>query len=90
MTYGMRATVVLQGVKMAKKIYNVSGWMPLDGEAMMGRYGFEPKGHTCFSWFTNDELVFATYVNQLVTVQLLNRPHELEQLHIPKMTVSAE
>ncbi len=27
------------------------------------------------------------YVDQLVTPQLLNWPHELEQLHIPKMTL---
>ncbi len=31
---GMRATVVLEGVKMAEMIYNTSGWMSLDREAM--------------------------------------------------------
>ncbi len=36
----------------------------------------------------NDELVFTMYVDQLVTMQPLNRLHELEQLHIPKMTIS--
>ncbi len=33
---GMRAMVVLEGVKTAKMIYNTTGWMPLDGEAMTG------------------------------------------------------
>ncbi len=32
--------------------------------------------------------MFTTYVDQLVTPQLLNRPHELKQLHIPKMMLS--
>ncbi len=68
----MRATVVLEGAKMANMIYNTTGWMPLAGEAMTSQYRFELKGHTCFSWFTNDELVFAMYINQLVTLQLLN------------------
>ncbi len=36
----------------------------------------------------NDELVFATYINQLVTPQPLNRLHKLEQLHIPKTMLS--
>ncbi len=36
----------------------------------------------------NDELVFTTYIDQLVTLQPLNRPQELEQLHIPKTTIS--
>ncbi len=32
----------------------------------------------------NDELVFVTYVNQLITEQLLNRPSALKQLHMKK------
>ncbi len=69
---GTRATVVMQGAKTVEMIYNTTGWLPLDGEAMTGRYRFEPKDHTCFSWFTNDELVFTTFVDQLITKQLLN------------------
>ncbi len=50
--------------------------------------GSSQRGQKCFSWFTNDELVFAMYVNQLVTLQPLNRPDELEQLHILKTMLS--
>ncbi len=64
--------VVMQGAKTAEMIYNTTGWKPLGSEAMTGRYGFELHGHTCFSWFTNDELVFTMYIDQLVTPQLLN------------------
>ncbi len=73
---------------MAEMIYNSTGWLPLGGECMTGCYRFELEGQKCFSWFTNDELVFATYVDQLVTVQLLNRLDELEHLHIPKTMLS--
>ncbi len=33
---GMRATVVMQGAKTAEMIYNTTGWLELDGEAMAG------------------------------------------------------
>ncbi len=69
---GTRAMVVMQGAKTAEMIYNTTGWLPLDGEAMTSRYGCELKDHTCFSWFTNDELVFVMYVDQLITEQPLN------------------
>ncbi len=55
---------------------------------MTGCYRFEPEGQKCFSWFMNDELVFATYVDQLVTLHLLNQPDGLEQLYIPKAMLS--
>ncbi len=64
---GMQAMVVAESAKTAEMIYNMTGWLPLDGECMTGCYGFEPEGLKCFSWFTNDELVFATYIDQLVT-----------------------
>ncbi len=85
---GTRAMVVIQGAKTVEMIYNTSGWMPLDGKATTGQYRFEPKDHTCFSWFTNDELIFATYIDQQITEQPLTRPAELKQLHIPKTLVS--
>ncbi len=85
---GTQATVVMQGAKMAEMIYNTTGWLPLGGKCMTGQYGFEPEGQKCFSWFMNDELVFAMYIDQLVMLQLLNRLDELEQLHIPKTTLS--
>ncbi len=31
---GTRATVVMQGAKMAEMIYNTTGWLLFDGEAM--------------------------------------------------------
>ncbi len=65
---GMRAMVVMEGAKTAEMIYNTTGWLLLDGEAMTGRYRFEPIGHTCFSWFMNDELIFPMYFDQLITV----------------------
>ncbi len=68
----MPASVVMQGAKTAEMIYNTTGWLPLGGACMTGHYGFKPEGQKCFSWFTNDELVFAMYVDQLVTPQLLN------------------
>ncbi len=69
---GTRAMVVMQGAKTAEMIYNTTGWLPLDGKAMTGQYRCEPKDYTCFSWFTNDKLVFAMYINQLITEQPLN------------------
>ncbi len=45
------------------------GWR---SKSMTSQYGFEPDGHMCFSWFMNNELVLTTYVDQLVTLQLLN------------------
>ncbi len=64
--------VVIEGAKMAKMIYNTTGWLPSGGECMTSWYGFEPEGQKCFSWFRNDELVFTVYVGQLVTPQPLN------------------
>ncbi len=72
---------------MAEMIYNSTRWIPLGGEGMTGQYRFEPNGYMCFSRFMNDKLVLAMYVNQLVTLQLLNRLDELEQLHILKTAV---
>ncbi len=46
---GTRAMVVMEGAKTAEMIYNTTGWLPLEGEAMTSQYRFEPKGHTCFS-----------------------------------------
>ncbi|MCP4606308.1 MAG: hypothetical protein GY847_38325, partial [Proteobacteria bacterium] len=39
---GMRATVVVQSAKTLRMMYNTSGWVPANAEAMTGRYGFEP------------------------------------------------
>ncbi len=85
---GTRVTVVVQSAKTLRMIYNTCEWIPSDAEAMTGRYGFEPTDQICYSWITNDELAFATYVDQLITEQPLNRPSELEQLHLRKTTLA--
>ncbi len=72
---------------MAEMIYDITGWLPLGGDCVTGAQ-FELELQKCFSWFTNDELVFAMYVEQLVPLQLLNQPDELEQLHLLKTLLS--
>ncbi len=69
---GTRIMVMMEGAKTAEMTYNTTSWLPLGGECMTGHYRFEPDRQKCFSWFTNDELLFATYVDQQVTVKLLN------------------
>ncbi len=73
--------VVMEGAKIAEMLYNMCSWFPINGDYMTGQYGSEPEGCQCFSWFMNDKLVFATYVDQLITTQPLNQLEELEHLH---------
>ncbi len=69
---GTRATVVVQSAKTLEMIYNTCGWLPQDMETLTGRYSCKPPDNICYSWFTNDDVVFAMYADQKITDQPLN------------------
>ncbi len=51
---GTQVKLVFQSAKSIEMLYNMTGFCPDGSDAIIGCYGYEPKGHTCCSWMTVD------------------------------------
>ncbi len=80
---------MFQSAKSIEMLYNMTGFHPDGSDDLIGCYKHEPKGHTCCSWMTVDEVAVCAYLDQFMLEDPITKLEDLEQFHFSKTTMSA-
>ncbi len=85
---GTRFTLVFESARSMRMLYHTTGFCPIRSDDLIGRYGYEPAGHTTNNWVLADEIFTGGFLDQFMDEEPVTDPADLERMHFSKMGIS--